>query len=110
MLVKVFIKRKIKSGKEMEVFTLLKKLRFQAMNQEGYISGETLVSAGDARTVMVISTWQSMENWDAWRNDEARKKLDAGLEEFQESPTEYEPFVFSKYWISVQKGFPEPLD
>ncbi len=109
MLVKVFIKRQIQSGKEMDVFTLLKKLRLNAMNQEGYISGETLVSSENAQTVVVISTWQTMENWIAWKDDEARIELEARLEEFQESPTEYEPFVFSKYWISVQKGFPEPL-
>ncbi|MCP4691763.1 MAG: hypothetical protein GY859_27195 [Desulfobacterales bacterium] len=110
MLVKVFIKRRIKSGKEMEVFSLLKKLRFNAMNQEGYISGESLVSAEDAQSVMVISTWQSRENWEAWKGDGKRKELDVRLEELQESPTEYESFVFSKYWISAQKGFPEPLD
>ncbi len=110
MLVKVFIKRRIKSGKEMEVFSLLKKLRFNAMNQKGYISGESLVGAEDAQTVMVIGTWQSREDWDAWKGDEKRKELDAKLEELQESPTEYESFVFSKYWISAQKGFPEPLD
>ena len=33
MLVKIFIKRNIKEGKEKEVFALIKKLRFEAMNQ-----------------------------------------------------------------------------
>ena len=44
MLVKVFIKRNIKKGKEKEAFALIKKLRFKAMNQEGHISGENLVT------------------------------------------------------------------
>ncbi len=107
MLVKVFIKRQIKKGKEMEAFTLLKKLRFKAMDQEGYISGETLISSDDPQKIQVISTWQGRENWNSWKENEDRKKIDAQLEESQVEPTSYEPFVFSKYRISVQKGFPD---
>ncbi len=107
MLVKVFIKRQIIEGKEMDVFALLKKLRFKAMNQEGYISGETLISPDDPRKILVISTWQGREKWNDWKKNEDRKKIDAQLEEMQIDPTLYEPFVFSKYWISVQKGFPD---
>jgi hypothetical protein len=44
MIVKVMIKRKIKEGKAREVFALLNKFRADAMNQKGYISGETLIS------------------------------------------------------------------
>ncbi len=107
MLVKVFINRHVKEGKEMEVFALLKKIRFNAMNQEGYISGETLISADDPHKIMVVSTWQNIENWNTWKESEERKKNDTLLEELQTEPTFYEAFVFSKYWISVQQGFPE---
>ena len=105
MLVKVFIKRNIKEGKEKEVFALIKKLRFKAMNQEGYISGENLVSTNDPQELMVVSTWQSIENWTKWKESDERKNIDAQLEELQSAPTAYESFVFSKYRISVQTGF-----
>ena len=108
MLVKIFIRRRIKEGKDKEAFMLLKKIRFNAMNHEGYISGETLISAEDPQEVMVVSTWHSMEKWASWKESEGRKGLDAKLEELQEEPTEYEPFVFSKYRLSVQTGFQDP--
>ncbi len=43
MIVKVIIKRAVSEGKEKHFFWLLKNLRTNAMHQDGYISGETLV-------------------------------------------------------------------
>ncbi len=109
MLVKIFIRRHIKAGKDKEVFALLKKLRFNAMNHSGYISGETLISTEDPQEIMVISTWHSMEKWSNWKESEGRKALDLQLKELQEGPTEYEPYVFSKYRLSVQTGLKKPV-
>ena len=47
MVFKVLTKRLIHENKIKEVFALLKKLRREAMNQPGYISGETLVNQYD---------------------------------------------------------------
>jgi heme-degrading monooxygenase HmoA len=76
---------------------------------QGYISGETLVSADDDCELIVISTWHKMEDWINWKESEERKTIDAQLEELQEKPTVYEPFVFSKYRLAAKAGFPEPL-
>ena len=51
MAVKVFIKRHIKEGKTKEVFALLKKHRIGAMNQKGYVTGETLMSYNNLSAV-----------------------------------------------------------
>ena len=110
MLVKVFIKRYIQEGKDVQAFELIKKIRQGAMNHKGYISGETLVKTTNPQEIMVISTWQSMENWNSWKESEDRKTLDALVEELQIMPTAYESYVFSKYRVYVQKGFPKPLD
>jgi heme-degrading monooxygenase HmoA len=110
MIVKVFIKRRIKDGKEKEAFSLLKKIRYKAMNFEGYISGETLMHTEDTHKIMILSTWQSLENWNDWVESKDRNELDSRLEELQVEPATYEPYVFSKYRISVQQQFPEPLD
>ena len=67
MLVKVFIKRRFKEGKLKEIFTQLRKIRSEAMRREGYISGETLVEIDDPKKVMVVSIWQSMEEWLEWK-------------------------------------------
>ena len=97
MAVKVLIKRHIKEGKSKEVFALLNKTRSAAMNQKGYITGETLISHYDPHRVIVISTWQTIDNWLAWRDNEERKAHEAKLEQYLEFPTEYEEYVFGTF-------------
>ena len=107
MIVKVLIKRHVKMDCEREIFELLKQMRANATSQEGYISGETLVSTDDPQEFIVISTWQSLEDWVAWRDSKKRKEIDSKIESYQLKPTTYESYVFRKYRISVQKGFPK---
>ena len=93
MAIKVLIKRQIKQGKGKEVFALLNKIRAGAMDQKGYITGETLMSHHDPNRIIVISTWQTIENWLAWKEDEEKRAYDTELEPFLEFPTEYEEYV-----------------
>lgn len=108
MLVRVYIKRHIKEDKEKEFIELLKKLRTIAMQQEGYISGETLINTDNAQIFMVVSSWQSMEDWHLWKDNPTRKEIDDRLEELQVEPTAYESFAFSKFRTYVKQGFPKP--
>ena len=108
VLTKVYIKRQIKEGKDKEFFDLLKKLRTEAMHQLGYISGETLINTDNAQVIMVVSSWQSLEDWKSWKDHPARKEIDGLLEELQVKPTAYESFAHSKYRVFVKKGFPRP--
>jgi len=105
MLVRIFIKRQIKAENEMVVYGLLKELRADAMQQQGYISGETMIRVDDPQKIIVISTWHSMDNWNSWRDSEQRKKIDAILEKLQVAPTAYEVYVYSKYRMAVKTGF-----
>jgi len=107
MIVKVLIKRHVKKDCEREFFDLLKQIRANAIKQEGYISGETLVSTDDPQEFIVISTWQGLEDWIAWRDSKKRKEIDSKIKAYQLKPTTYESYVFRKYRISVQKGFPK---
>jgi heme-degrading monooxygenase HmoA len=103
MIVKVMIKRKIREGKAREVFTLLNKFRSDAMNQKGYISGETLINHDRPREILVISMWQNMENWINWRENPERKANEKLLERWLEEPTIYESYVFSTYYAQFSK-------
>ncbi|MCP4747822.1 MAG: antibiotic biosynthesis monooxygenase [Desulfobacteraceae bacterium] len=109
MIVKVFIKRKVRQESLMDAFHLLKNLRYKAMNYQGYISGETLVNAENESELMVVSTWYSMQDWNNWKQSEDRITIDAQLEGMQLKPTEYEPFVFSKYRLAVKTGVSRDL-
>ncbi len=109
MLAKVIIKRKIVKGREKMFFSLLKELRHGAMTQDGYITGETLIGTDNANRVLVISTWETIEDWKRWKQDKNIEKIDSRLNELQEEQTQYEAYVLSKYRAAAAQGFPLPL-
>jgi heme-degrading monooxygenase HmoA len=106
MAVKVIIKRRFREGKAKEVFALLKKFRSEAMDQEGYITGETLVGFDDPQKVLVIATWQNRDNWLKWKEDSDRKANEALLQQYLERPTEYEVYVLGPYPTRKNKRTP----
>jgi len=101
MLVKVFIKRRFKEGNLKEIFTQLRKIRSDAMRREGYVSGETLVEIDDPKKVMVVSIWQTMEDWLEWKKDAVRIERNKELEKMLKTPTEYEAYAYSKYYLKL---------
>ena len=103
MVVKVMIKRKIKEGKTREVFALLNKFRSDAMNQRGYISGETLINHDDPLEILVVSMWQGMENWIKWRENPERQANETLLEKWLDGSTTYESYVFGTYYTQFAK-------
>jgi len=50
MAIRVLIKRHIKKGRVEQAIEMLKELRKMALNQQGYISGETLICSGQEKT------------------------------------------------------------
>ena len=93
MVAKILISRRFKKGKKNEIFALLKRFRSAALNQPGYISGETLTKDDDSQQMLVITTWEDMESWQNWKESNERKELEAMLELFQEEPTEYKSYL-----------------
>jgi len=85
MAIRVIIARKVAKGRQKDLLPLLMELRTKAMNQKGYISGETLKGISDADEFLVISTWQSFEDWEDWEDNPERReiqgKIDALLKE-----------------------------
>ena len=96
MAVKVLIKRRFKKGKAAEAFGLLLKFRHNAMNQPGYISGETLTNHYDPRSMTVISTWQTIEDWIRWQESDEKETNETQLESMLEEPTKFEIFDIGK--------------
>ena len=83
MEIKIIITRTVPKEKQDQLRPLLLQLRALATSQPGYISGETLRNMDSPEEYLVISTWKSKENWDAWYNSpqrqEVQKKIDAML-------------------------------
>ena len=92
MITKILIKRRFKEGKTKQIVALLNELRARAMHQPGYISGETLSQKGFPNNMVIIGTWQDMDDWHRWRDSDERHKFEAMLELYQERPTDYEEF------------------
>ena len=62
------------------------------MHQPGYVSGETLVNHYDDRSITVISTWQSVDDWIHWEESDERASNEAELESLLEEPTRFEVY------------------
>ena len=90
MGIEVLIRRKFVKEKANELAPLIVKLRSLATMQPGYISGETLSSREDPQLLVVIGSWQDMESWIAWRENDTRKTLERMLETYQETSSEYQ--------------------
>ena len=95
MAVKIFIKRKIPKGFEDPGFNnLVRQLRALAIVQPGYISGETLKRIDVPQDYLVVSTWQNMGAWNAWRTSRERAEIQERIDALLGAPTEYEMYEY----------------
>ncbi|MBI4642709.1 MAG: antibiotic biosynthesis monooxygenase [Deltaproteobacteria bacterium] len=93
-MVKVLLEREIKGEHVGEIIRLLRHLRVLAMQQLGYISGETLHAVDNPNYYLVISSWESLEHWQDWFNNPERQKLQEKIDSYMESPTRIRAFTY----------------
>jgi len=86
-MVKVLMERTIRGQNVGQIVRLLRQLRVLAMQQPGYISGETLHGVDDPNFYVVISAWESLDQWQNWYHNPERRKLSAEIDGYLESPT-----------------------
>ncbi len=89
MAVKILIKRKVAPENVLNLSALLKKLRSLTLNQAGYIYGETLRRVDQRDECMVVSTWRSLEDWNAWVNNHDRIAIQNDIDGLLGEKTEY---------------------
>lgn len=90
MSVKIMIRRKFKEEALKDASAMLMKARINAMGHQGYISTETLVNYKDPRAVIILSMWQSKEDWDRYEASDERRAHEEKYAELFEGSTEYE--------------------
>jgi heme-degrading monooxygenase HmoA len=93
MAVKILIKRSIGQEVASVVRPLIVELRAHAMRQHGYISGETLKCIDKPGEYLVISTWDSLDDWNSWINSQERKILEEKIDAITGKATEYTVYV-----------------
>ncbi len=94
MAVKILIKRFVPENKENELAALLRQLRERTTSQPGYISGETLKRIDKPGENLVISTWQSVDDWRTWVLSEERSKIQDKIDMLLGGETEYEIYSY----------------
>jgi heme-degrading monooxygenase HmoA len=94
MAVKVIIKRMVPESKSRDMVPLFRKMRSLAMNQEGYIAGETLRNLNDPEDFIVISNWQSSEDWIKWLKSPARQEIQTQIDMLLGGQTQYEIYHY----------------
>jgi heme-degrading monooxygenase HmoA len=90
MAIKVFIKRHIREGHFEPAVAMLEEFRNMAKKEAGYISGETLINHYDPRSITVVSSWKTIEDWIRWQTSDKRASNEARIEPLLEVPTKYE--------------------
>jgi len=90
--IKVLIKRRFKKAHSDKINHVIKEVRMGAMDEEGYLSSETLRDHQDPLRVVVASNWRSIKNWNKWKNSDSRKSREKKFAKFLDGQTEYEIF------------------
>lgn len=94
MAVKVFIKRRVPLDKAREMIPLFRTMRASATGQPGYITGETLRSLDHPDQFMVVSTWESSQDWNNWLQSGERKTIQDRIDTLLGGKTEYEIYHY----------------
>ena len=90
MAIEVMIKRIVKQGPQArKVVPLILQLRALATFQPGYISGETFFNLDNPEDCLVVSRWETREDWERWLHSEERSEIQNKIEEVTEEQTEY---------------------
>jgi heme-degrading monooxygenase HmoA len=75
-----------------KIIPLLKELNDRAKVQPGYISTDTLQSTEDLGDYMVISVWETAEDWNKWLANPQRREIQNQVDSLIGERTFYEVF------------------
>ena len=97
MTISVFIQREFDDQeKAKELAPLIVKMRSLATTQPGYVTGKTFCCLDCPGEYLVISTWNSDEDWKHWLNSEQRTAIQKQIDDLLGGATQYriyEPLV-----------------
>ena len=97
MAISVMIQRTFgDKEKAVKLAPLIVKLRSLATIQPGYITGKTFRCLDCPGEYLVISTWNTLDDWNRWLQSEQRMALQKQVDDLLGEITQfriYEPFV-----------------
>ena len=75
-MIRVVIERTLSREGDEEIQRAMRELRREAIQQPGYVSGETLRDTTNLYHFVILSTWRSPEEWEAWANSGRRREVE----------------------------------
>jgi len=81
MAIKIVISRTVTIIQEPSVKPIFSELHLLAWKSNGYISGETLVNVSNPDNSIIISSWQTIEDWERFQAMEEVRQLHAKVEQ-----------------------------
>jgi heme-degrading monooxygenase HmoA len=94
MSIKILITRTVSQENAKDILRLFKEMRSLATDQDGYISGETLKSSDRPDVYLIISTWESADDWGNWLKNKKRQEIQAKIDALLGGKTSYEMFQY----------------
>ncbi len=92
MTIKVLIKREIPETVSIELGLIFMEMRSAAMQQKGYIGGETLRRIDAPGKCLIISRWQSIDDWTRWLVSDERRNYQEKIDALTEGKTTCEVY------------------
>ncbi len=85
-MVRVLIERRVAEGMIQDFHLILQRVRLEAVQKPGYVSGESWRNARNKHHYVVISTWTSRDAWEDWEASEERRKMMVAVAPMLEEP------------------------
>ena len=85
-MIRVVIERTLSREGDEEIQRAMRDLRREAIHQPGYVSGETLRDAGNPHHFVILSTWRTREEWEAWGKSSRRREIENRIREMLTEP------------------------
>ena len=78
----------VKEGSEPEWDGVMRERLSAARQQSGWLGGQLLMPLGALNQRVIIGSWRTRADWEAWHNDEAFRETRRRLEGLETAPAE----------------------
>jgi len=92
MAVIVLIKRKVLPENESLLEELYREMRGSALGQRGYIGAETLKRVDVTGEFLIISKWQTLDDWSRWLVSKERRSFQERIDMLTSAETKFEVY------------------
>ena len=94
MEIKILILRTVPDNLARQMIPLFRKMRTLANEQPGYITGETMRNLENPDEFLVISTWETSDDWKQWEQSDERQQIQSKIDALLGGKTDCEIFHY----------------